>query len=242
MFCSVQKLKQFQCKVTVPQSNRKTKMKTDSQLQQDVMAELKSEPAVHAEQIGVEVKDGVVTLVGHVDSSPAKWNAERAALRVAGVKALVVEIDVKLTGLSVRTDADIAHTVENVLLWTTYVPKDSIKIMVEHGWVTLSGEVQWAFQRATATAAVRYLAGVKGVNDEIVLKPGTVATGIRTDIEAALQRGATHNLQNISVSVNGSEVTLEGKVPTWADREAASNAAWRTSGVHSVIDHITIAY
>ena len=217
-------------------------MKTDSQLQQDVMAELKWEPAVHAEQIGVEVKDGVVTLAGHVDSYPAKWNAERAAQRVAGVKALAVEIDVKLNGSAKHTDADIARTAENVLLWTTYLPKDSVKIMVENGWVTLSGQVQWGFQRATATAAVRYLMGVNGVSDQITIKPSVSASSVKNDIEAALKRRATNEANAIKVAVNGTEVTLTGKVPTWADRDAAGSAAWCTPGVSNVIDNIVISY
>jgi osmotically-inducible protein OsmY len=217
-------------------------MKTDSQLQQDVMAELKWEPAVHAEQIGVEVKDGIVTLAGHVDSYPAKWNAERAAQRVAGVKALAVEIDVKLNGSTKRTDADIARSAENVLLWTTYLPEDSVKVMVEGGWVTLSGQVQWAFQRATATAAVRYLAGVTGVSDQITIKPGVNASVVKSDIESALKRRATNEANGIKVAVNGSEVTLTGKVPTWAERDAAGSAAWSSPGVTNVVDNIAITY
>lgn len=206
------------------------------------MAELKWEPAVHAEQIGVEVKDGVVTLAGHVDSFPAKWNAERAAQRVSGVKALAVEIDVKLTGENKRTDADVARSVENVLLWTTYLPKDSVKVMVEDGWVTLSGQVQWGFQRATATAAVRYLGGVKGVSDQITIKPGVAAGVVKSDIEAALKRRATNEANGIKVAVNGSEVTLTGKVPTWAERDAAGSAAWSSPGVTNVVDNIGISY
>lgn len=206
------------------------------------MAELKWEPAVHAEQIGVEVKDGIVTLAGHVDSFPAKWNAERAALRVAGVKALAVEIDVKLAGSNQRTDADVARTVENVLLWTTYLPKDSVKVMVEGGWVTLSGEVQWAFQRATAATAVRYLSGVKGVNDQITIKPGVTASVVKNDIEAALKRRATSEANGIKVAVSGSQVTLSGKVPTWAERDAAGSAAWASPGVSNVVDNIAISY
>lgn len=217
-------------------------MKTDSQLQQDVMAELKWEPAVHAEQIGVEVKDGIVTLAGHVDSYPAKWNAERAAQRVAGVKALAVEIDVKLNGSDQRNDGDVARSCENVLLWTTYLPDGSVKVMVEGGWVTLSGQVQWGFQRATATAAVRYLAGVKGVSDQITIKPGVTASVVKGDIEAALKRRATNEANGIKVAVNGSEVTLSGKVPTWAERDAAGSAAWSSPGVKNVIDNIAIAY
>lgn len=217
-------------------------MKTDAQLQKDVMAELKWEPSVHAEQIGVEVKDGVVTLAGHVDSYPAKWNAERATQRVSGVKALAVEIDVRLSGDAHRNDADIARSAENVLLWTTYLPRDSIKVMVEGGWLTLTGEVEWAFQRATATAAVRSLSGVTGVSDQIAIKPGVTATVVQADIESALKRAASKDAKNVSVVVNGSEVTLNGSLPTWAERESASLAAWRTPGVRNVVDNITIGY
>ena len=217
-------------------------MKTDSQLQQDVMAELKWEPAVHAEQIGVEVNNGIVTLAGHVDSYPAKWNAERAAQRVAGVKGLAVEIDVQLNESIKHTDADIARTAKNVLLWTTYLPKDSVKIMVEDGWITLSGQVQWGFQRSTATAAVRYLMGVKGVSDQITIKPTLSATSVKNDIEAALKRRAVNEANAIKVAVSGTEVTLTGKVPTWAERDAAGSAAWGTPGVSNVIDNIAIAY
>ncbi len=216
-------------------------MKTDSQLQQDVMAELKWEPAVHAEQIGVEVKDGIVTLAGHVKSFPEKWNAERAAQRVSGVKALAVEIDVKLNGSTKHTDTDIARSANNTLLWTTYLPTDSVKVMVEDGWLTLSGEVEWEFQRSTANTAVRYLAGVSGVSNQITIKPHAKASVVKADIESALKRVVTKDAQNISVSVSGSEVTLKGSLPSWAERETASQAAWRTPGVRSVVDNITIA-
>lgn len=197
---------------------------------------------MHAEQIGVEVKDGIVTLAGHVDSFPAKWNAERAAQRVSGVKALAVEIDVKLAGSDQRNDADVARSCENVLLWTTYLPKDSVKVLVEDGWVTLSGQVQWGFQRATATAAVRYLAGVKGVSDQITIKPGVKASVVKSDIEAALKRRAINEANGIKVAVSGSEVTLTGKVPTWAERDAAGSAAWSSPGVSNVVDNIAISY
>lgn len=217
-------------------------MKTDSQLQQDVMAELKWEPAVHAEQIGVEVKDGVVTLAGHVDSYPAKWNAERAAQRVSGVKALAVEIDVRLSNDASRTDADIARSAENVLLWATYLPKNSVKVMVEGGWLTLTGEVEWAFQRSSATAAVRHLAGVTGVSDQIAIRPGVIASSVQADIESAIKRISSKDAKNVSVAVNGSEVTLTGKLTSWAERESASLAVWRTPGVRNVVDNITIGY
>ena len=136
----------------------------------------------------------------------------------------------------------IARTAENVLLWTTYLPKDSVKIMVEDGWITLSGQVQWGFQRSTATAAVRHLMGVKGVRDQITIKPTLSATSVKNDIEAALKRRAVNEANAIKVAVSGTEVTLTGKVPTWAERDAAGSAAWGTPGVSNVIDNIAIAY
>src|ERR1700721_1464788 len=140
-------------------------MKTDHQLQLDVLAELSWEPSVNAEDIGVEVKDGIVTLAGHVGSYAEKIDAERATMRVSGVRALAIEMDVKLAGSSARTDADIARSVDNVLQWTTYLPKDAVKIKVESGRVTLSGEVDWEYQRQAAVGAVRYLRGAKAAND-----------------------------------------------------------------------------
>ncbi len=217
-------------------------MKTDLQLQQDVIAELKWEPSVHSELIGVKVKDGVVTLAGHVDSFAAKWNAERAAQRVAGVKALAIEIDVTLSGSAQHTDADIARSAKNMLLWTTYVASDNINVMVEDGWLTLTGEVPWEFQRATAATAVRYLTGVRGVSNQIAIKPKVTASVVKSDIESALKRVVTDDAKNITVAVNGSEVTLKGSLPSWAERETANKAAWRTPGVRSVVNNITIAY
>ena len=162
-------------------------MKTDTQLQQDVTAELKWEPSVNAAQIGVEVKDGIVTLAGHVGSYAEKYDAEHAAQRVSGVEALAIEMDVKLAGSSKRTDADVARAVQNVLQWTTYLPKDRVKVMVEGGWVTLTGEVDWEYQRQAATAGVRYLMGVTGVSDQITIKkPKVSLSAVKSDIEAAL--------------------------------------------------------
>jgi osmotically-inducible protein OsmY len=217
-------------------------MKTDSQLKQDVIAELKWEPAVNGAQIGVEVKDGIVTLTGHVDSFAEKWDAERAAQRVFGVKALAVEIDVKLPGSSQRNDADIARSVENVLQWTTYVPKDAVKVMVENGWVTLTGEVNWEYQRQAATSAVRYLMGVTGVSDQIAIKPHVSQSAIKSDIEAALKRGALSDAKNISIDIRDGDVTLAGTVHSWSERELATHAAWAAAGVRKVVDNLVVAY
>ena len=216
-------------------------MKTDSQLQQDISAELKWEPSVHAARIGVEVKDGVVTLAGQVDSYSEKWNAERAAQRVAGVKAMTTELKVHLTGLSKRTDADIAEAVENVLEWTS-LPAGAIKVMVEGGWVTLSGDVDWQYQRQAATDSVRHLMGVAGVSNQIGIKPSVTATAVKSDIEEALKRTSIADAKKISVAVHGADVTLSGTVHSWDERETATNSAWGTPGVRNVVDMMTLAY
>jgi osmotically-inducible protein OsmY len=217
-------------------------MKTDKQIQQDVIAELGWEPSVNAAHIGVEVTDGVVTLAGHVSSYTEKSNAERAAQRVAGVKALAVEMDVKLAGSSKRNDADIARSAENVLQWATYLSPDSIKVKVQGGWITLSGEVEWAYQRQTTIDAVRHLSGVTGVSDQIAIKPKVSSTLVKSDIEAALRRRARTDAQKISVEVQGSDVTLTGSVHSWSERDLARDSAWGTPGVRNVVDKMTVSY
>ena len=217
-------------------------MKTDSQLQQDVIAELKWEPSVNAAQIGVEVKDGIVTLAGHVSSYAEKWDAERAAQRVSGVKALAIEMDVKLSGSGKRTDADIAGSAENALQWITYLPKDAVKVMVEGGWITLSGELEWEYQRQTAAGAVRYLVGVTGVSNQIAIKPKVSVSVVKSDIEAALKRRAQADAQKIAVEVRGADVTLTGTVHSWSERDLATHSAWGTPGVHNVVNNITVTY
>ncbi len=217
-------------------------MKTDNQLQQDVSAELKWEPSVHAAQIGVLVKDGVVTLEGEVDSYGEKCNAERAALRVQGVQAMATELKVRLKGLSERTDADIAHSVGNVLDWTVSLPPGAVQVMVEKGWVTLSGDVDWQYQKQSAADGIRCLMGVTGVDNLIHVKPRLSATVVKSDIEAALLRTAVSDAQDIRVAVHDHDVTLSGTVRDWAERETARNAAWGTKGVHQVVDLMTLAY
>ena len=217
-------------------------MKTDTQVQQDVIAELEWEPSVNAAGIGVEVKEGVVTLAGHVGSYAEKWDAERAAQRVSGVKALAVEMDVTLSAFARRNDSDIASTAKNVLEWTARLPRDSIKLMVEGGWITLSGEVDWEFQRQVATATVRHLLGVTGVSDQISLKPATSQGLIKLDIEAALKRRIKEDAGHVVVEVGGDEVTLSGTARGWAERELIKGAAWGTPGVREVHDHMTVVF
>jgi len=217
-------------------------MKTDSQLQSDVIAELAWEPSIHSEEIGVEVKGGVVTLAGHVGTYSEKLEAERAAIRVVGVKAIAVEIDVRLPGSNVRSDGDIARAVENVLQWTTCLPQDSVKIKVEAGWVTLFGAVHWDYQRKAAVDAVRYLMGVKGVSDLIAIKPTVSAPLVKADIEAALVRQAQMDSQNITVSVDGNDVILSGPVRNWSERDLATQTAWGTPGVRCVTNNTTVTF
>ncbi|MEP7313636.1 MAG: BON domain-containing protein [Pseudomonadota bacterium] len=217
-------------------------MKTDSQLQQDVMAELKWEPSVQAAEIGVEVKNGVVTLAGTVDSYYEKFNAERAAQRVSGVKALTVEIKIKQSEFGKRADVDIAQSVKNVLGWTTSVSAEAVKVMVEDGRVTLSGDVEWQFQRQDAAKSVRNLLGVTGVTNQIAIKPRLSAGAVKSDIEASLKRRAAADAQTISVVVHGSEVTLTGTVHSWAERELATRSAWGSAGVRNVVDKMTLVY
>lgn len=216
-------------------------MKTDSQLQQDVSAELKWEPSVQAARIGVEVKNGVVTLAGQVDSYSEKWNAERAAQRVAGVRAMTTELKVHISGVSRRTDGDIAEAADNALAWTSSLPAGAVTVMVEGGWVTLSGEVDWQYQRQAAIDSVRTLLSVTGVSDQISIKPSVKAAAVQADIEAALKRTSIADAEQISVAVHGNDVTLSGTVHHWDDRELATRSAWGTPGVRNVVDMMTLA-
>ncbi len=217
-------------------------MKTDSQLQRDVLDELQWEPSVHASDIGVQAKQGVVTLTGHVGSFVEKWNAERATQRVSGVKALAVEMDVKLTDSFSRTDADIALSAKNILDWGSSFPHDTVKVMAEGGWVTLTGEVDWQFQKQAAVDSIRYLLGLKGVTNQIVIKKIAASNAIKSSVEAALKRSSRPNHQNISVEARDGEVTLTGNVHSFSERNAAANSAWNAPGVRDVIDNITVSY
>lgn len=217
-------------------------MKTDTQLQQDVIAELKWEPSINDTQIGVSVDKGIVTLNGHVDNFAEKWDAERAAQRVYGVKALAVEIEVKLQSSSKRDDADIARTIENILEWTMYVPKSAIKVMVENGWVTLTGQVDWGYQKWVAVKAIKYLFGVTGISDQIDVKAHLSAVIVKHDIESAFNRYNRKNDNNIIVNVDGTQVTLSGTVESYYQRNLAQSCAWKAPGVQAVLNNIVVSH
>lgn len=215
-------------------------MKSDKQLRDDVMDELEWEPAVDAGDIGVEVKDGVVTLFGHLSSFAEKVAAERAVQRVSGVKGLAVELDVRLPTHEARSDTELAHAAKSVLEMDTFVPKDAIDIVVEDGRVKLSGLVTAEFQRRAAERDVRNLRGVKDVINNVIVRPIVLSHDVKSRIESALQRRAHAETKAITVSVEGDEITLTGTVPTWQERNAIVHAAWNAPGVGRVVNHIAI--
>lgn len=216
-------------------------MKTDIQLQQDVMAELKWDPKINAAHIGVQAQDGVVTLSGHVDSYAEKWNAEDAAKRVSGVKVLAIDIDVILPNSSQKSDSEIALAIANAMKVNTYHLETLVKGQVENGFVTLTGEVEWHFQKIAAANAIRYLTGVKGIYNNISVKPKVSITAVKSDIDAAINRRAQSDIQNIKVLVNGSEVTITGKVHDWSEKNLVIDAAWAVPGVRNVVDKMAFA-
>ena len=220
-------------------------MKTDTQLQQDVMNELRFEPTLHAAEIGVGVKDGVVTLSGNVDSYAKKGAAEHAVKRVAGVKAVAEEITVKLAGTYKRADEDIARAASNILEWNVWVPHDRVKVMVQDGHVTLSGDVDWNHQKVNAEDAIRHLIGVWGVTNSITIKspmPMAKAFEVKTKIEDAFKRHGRFDADKIQVDISGGKVILRGSVGSWADRDEAGHAAWSVLGVSEVENKIVVTF
>lgn len=215
-------------------------MKTDSQIQQDVMDELRWEPSVDATHIGVTVGDGVVTLMGDVPSFAEKMAAERAAMRVQNVRAVVEKIEVKLPGSSKRSDVDIARAAADALRWDAWLPDDSVHVKVEDGIIKLTGETPREYQRRHASDAVRHLKGVRGVINLIVVRPRATAAGIREKIEAAFERTAERDAARVTVIVEGGTVTVKGVVHSYAEKHEAERVAWSAPGVTSVKNEIEV--
>jgi osmotically-inducible protein OsmY len=215
-------------------------MKTNHQLQLDVIDELTWEPSVEASDIGVVTKDGVVTLTGHVRTYAEKVAAEKATERVEGVHAVANEVEVRIPSNARRDDADIARAALDNLKWNVAVPDERIKLVVQDGWVRLDGEVDWQYQRTAAEHAVRPLSGVRGVSNTIHISPRVQAKDVRDAIAAALKRSAEVEAQQIRVEAKDGKVTLRGRVHSWAERNAAEYAAWAAPGVITVEDHLSV--
>ncbi|MES2242809.1 MAG: BON domain-containing protein [Pseudomonadota bacterium] len=215
-------------------------MKTDAHIKADVIDELAWDPAVNATGIGVAVRDGVVTLTGHLDSYAEKHAVERAVHRVAGVRGIAVELDVRLAAEHKRSDSDIAQAAVTALQLNSLVPDEKIQVLVENGRVTLTGEVDWSYQLASAEQCVRPLAGVRGLSNRITIKSRASSKDVGAQITAALTRQASREAKHITVEVEGSVVTLWGKVHSLAEREAAVGAAFSACGVSRVVDKLEV--
>ena len=217
-----------------------TTTRTDEQIQLDVLQEMKWDARVQPNEIGVAVKDGVVTLTGWVDSYVKKWAAERAAQRVRGVKAIANDIELRLPTAAERTDTDIAAAAARALTWDAFVPEDKVSVTVSNGWVTLKGEVDWEYQRRAAERAVRNLSGVRGVTNLITLRPRIKPSPdeLKQRIQDALIRNAQIDAERISVDIAGDTVIVT--VRSWAEKQEAARVAWSAPGVRSVENNITV--
>lgn len=215
-------------------------MKSDIQIQNDVIEQLKWEPGLNAAEIGVAVKNGIVTLSGIVDTWSKKIAAEDAAKKIAGVKAVAEDIQVGVSPGFRKTDAEIAEAVVFALRWNTTIPDEKIKIRVEDGVVSLDGEVEWNYLRSAAESAIEKLAGVRRINNYIKIKPSAKPNNVKQKITAAFIRSATIDSGKIMVETDGGKVILSGTVRSFAEREDAEKAAWSAPGVTSVVNNLVM--
>jgi osmotically-inducible protein OsmY len=222
--------------------NIRQSIMNDKQLQQAVIDELAWEPSVTSEHIGVTAREGIITLSGHVPSYWEKRGANAAAVRVKGVKGVAEEIEVKLFGANLWADDKIAERAVQSLTFDGSVPKDKVKLTVDKGWITLTGEVDWNYQKTAADHAVHRLIGVLGVTNDIKIKPHVTAYEVREKIEKALTRVASFEAQDLSISIDGGKVMLGGKLDNWHERVLAETAAWSVPGVTQVQDKIALTW
>lgn len=215
-------------------------MKTDSQLKQDVTNELMWEPAVNETHIGVSVNNGIVTLSGHVSTLGEKYGAEKAAKRVSGVKAVADEVDVKLAHHAKRSDQDIATACVGALQAHISVPDDKLTLVVNAGWVTVEGTVDWQYQREAAESAIRYQLGVRGITNAIKLSPRATVADVKDKIEAAFKRSAGIDASRITVEAYDGKVVLRGQVHSWTEKNEAQYAAWAAPGVFAVENDLVV--
>ena len=215
-------------------------MRSDADIKRDVEDELRWDPDVDPTDIGVAVKDGVVTLTGFVRSYYQKWEAEIAAKRVAGVVGVANDLEVRLPGVDERPDPEIARDAVAEIRIQLPVSADNIRVVVKDGWVTLEGEVEWNYQREIAENAVRPLRGVRGISNLIKVKPKVEPSELKHKIEEAFRRHAEIDAQRVTVEVNGSEVVLRGTVRSWAERQEAERVAWSAPGITKVDNRIVV--
>lgn len=211
----------------------------DSVLKAAVIDAIAFEPSIDDNGIGVAVEDGIVTLTGHVPTYTQKWAIEQAVGALKGVRGIAEEIEVRV-GSSGTDDDEIAKRVVNSLKWSTMVPDGKVQAMVQNGWVTLTGNLDWHYQRIGAEAAIRSLNGVTGISNHVELNPRVSTLDVKKHIEGALQRNATLEAQDILIDVTGNTVTLRGSVTAWNERRAVEQAVWATPGVTQVLDCLTV--
>lgn len=215
-------------------------MRSDADIRQDMESELQWDPSIDGRRIGVTVNNGVVTLTGDVPHYSDRLAAEDGAKRVCGVRAIANDIEIKIPASGERTDSDIAEAAANAIRWNVSLSGTEIKPVVKEGWISLTGQVAWGYQRLAAESAVRHLIGVKGMSNEISVKPTVKASDVKQKIEEAFERHARLDAKDIQVVVHSSTVTLNGHVHTWQEREDATLAAWAAPGVNTVENLLAI--
>jgi osmotically-inducible protein OsmY len=219
---------------------QRTIEKTDTELQKDVMSELKYDPSVKVSDIGVLAKNGTVTLNGYATSYNEKWEAVHATKRVAGVKAIADDIEIQLPASYHRTDTDIAAAAINQIEWSTTIPNGTVQATVRNGWITLEGQVEWWYQKNSAGGLVKQMAGVKGVTNSISISPKVTKKAVETDIKSAFKRSAMLDAEHIHVETSGNNVILHGQVRNYSEYDEAERVAWSEAGVSAVDNRLEV--